>query len=178
MRAGRRFVLEFLLLATFALLSLSNVSQVLADAAVEESTGGTGAGADAHAEVDAADNVVETTDEPEPSKEEDVSPDSEAEPSDEADATQAAAEAAPTEATDTNAAAEASSDVNDAEETQVDSSASNNSPSTLFKALPFADKMTPMRMKKVAAGALGIWGAAAGAGWLMNNLGGAQELQE
>lgn len=35
-----------------------------------------------------------------------------------------------------------------------------------------AKDITPETMKKVAAGALGVWGVAAGAGWVMNNLGG------
>lgn len=34
-----------------------------------------------------------------------------------------------------------------------------------------AKEITPSQMKKAAAGALGIWGVAAGAGWVMNQMG-------
>jgi len=33
-------------------------------------------------------------------------------------------------------------------------------------------EITPAQMKKVAAGALGVWGVAAGAGWAMNHFSG------
>ena len=35
-----------------------------------------------------------------------------------------------------------------------------------------AKEISPEKVKKVAAGALGVWGVAAGAGWVMNNMGG------
>ncbi len=46
------------------------------------------------------------------------------------------------------------------------------------KAVAFVDKtkeISPEQMKKVAAGALGIWGVAAGAGWVMNHFNGEDE---
>jgi hypothetical protein len=35
-----------------------------------------------------------------------------------------------------------------------------------------AKEISPEKVKKIAAGALGVWGVAAGAGWVMNNMGG------
>ena len=46
------------------------------------------------------------------------------------------------------------------------------------KAVAFVDKtkeISSEQMKKVAAGALGIWGVAAGAGWVMNHFNGDDE---
>lgn len=43
------------------------------------------------------------------------------------------------------------------------------------KAMGFFNKakeISPDKVKKIAAGALGVWGVAAGAGWVMNNMGG------
>jgi hypothetical protein len=43
------------------------------------------------------------------------------------------------------------------------------------KAMGFFNKakeISPEKVKKIAAGALGVWGVAAGAGWVMNNMGG------
>ena len=36
-------------------------------------------------------------------------------------------------------------------------------------------EISPQQKKKIAAGAIGIWGVAAGAGWVLNNLGGSDE---
>jgi hypothetical protein len=36
-------------------------------------------------------------------------------------------------------------------------------------------EISPQQKKKLAAGAIGIWGVAAGAGWVLNNLGGSDE---
>mmetsp|Transcript_19485 Transcript_19485/g.35274 ORF Transcript_19485/g.35274 Transcript_19485/m.35274 type:complete len:176 (+) Transcript_19485:122-649(+) len=170
MREGRRFILGFLLLVTLALLGLSNIPLAYADA-VEESSGG------AEADVDATGDVQ--VEKPEPPKE------------DEDDSAIAAAEAAAKEAADEAAArqaeaetaaakaaaeAEASAVVDEVEEAKGDAFVSDVAASAKSKAMSFVDKakeITPEQMKKVAAGALGIWGVAAGAGWVMNNLGGA-----
>ena len=56
---------------------------------------------------------------------------------------------------------------------EVDSSISFIT-SAKSKATALVDKakeITPAQMKKAAAGALGIWGVAAGAGWVMNQMG-------
>merc|ERR1712194_125770 len=94
-----------------------------------------------------------------------------------AEAAEAAKAAEAAEAAEAKAATEASPVADEVEEKTVEASGSNISPSAMLKAMPFADKMTPERMKKVAAGALGIWGVAAGAGWVMNSLGGAQDQE-
>lgn len=190
MRVGRSFVLDFLLLATFVLLGLSDIQLVYADDSVEGSTGGPEPEAEVEAEIDAAGNVLNIIEESELTKEEDghirdaktaakeavdvaEARQAEADAREaEADARQAVAEAAAAMAAEAKAAAEASL-VDEVGETIVEASAISTSPT----AWPFAHKMkevTPERMKKIAAGALGIWGVAAGAGWVMNNLGGAQ----
>lgn len=169
MREGRRFILGFLLLVTLALLGLSNLPLGYADA-VEESSGG------AEADVDAGDVQME---EPEPPKEdEDDSAAAEAaaqEAAAEATARQAVAEA---EAAAAKAAAEASAVVDEVEEAKGGAFVSDVAASARSKAMSFVNKakeVTPEQMKKAAAGVLGIWGVAAGAGWVMNNLGGAEE---
>ena len=177
MREGRRFILGFLLLVTLALLGLSNIPLAYADA-VEESSGG------AEADVYATGDVQ--VEEPEPPKEDEGdSAAAEAaaiEAAAEAAARQVEAEAAAVkaaaEAAAAKAAAEASAVVDEVEEATGDAFASDVAASAKSKAMSFVDKakeITPEQMKKVAAGALGIWGVAAGAGWVMNNLGGAEE---
>lgn len=55
--------------------------------------------------------------------------------------------------------------------------ASDVTESVKGKAMGFFDKakeISPEKVKKIAAGALGVWGVAAGAGWVMNNMGGEQ----
>lgn len=166
MREGRRFALGFLLLVTLALLGLSNVPLVYADDAdvVEASSEGEGS---AEAVVDATGDVQ--VDEPEPPKEEE---DDGAAAAAAAEAEAAAARAAEAEAAAAKAAAEASAV---ADETEKSGDVAS---STKSKAMAFVDKakaVTPEQMKKFAAGAIGVWGVAAGAGWVMNNLGGAEE---
>lgn len=149
MREGRRFILGFLLLVTLASLGIFNVPLAYADS-VEKSTEQTEA-------------VVDTTgdiqvEEPESTKE--VTAD-------------VAAEAVAQEA---EAAAAKTAEV--ADEEAQDGFVEDVSAAGKSKAMSFIDKakeVTPEKLKKVAAGAIGIWGVAAGAGWVMNNLGGAEE---
>lgn len=59
----------------------------------------------------------------------------------------------------------------------TNSFASDVTESVKGKAMGFFDKakeISPEKVKKIAAGALGVWGVAAGAGWVMNNMGGEQ----
>ena len=163
MRQGRSFALGFLLLVTLALLGLSNIPLVYADddAVAEEA-----------APVETAEAVVDATgdvqvDEPEPEVEDNSAAEAEAA------AAQAVAEAA------AEKAAEAASAVVDEVDTKKGSAfVTGVVDSAKDKAVSFVDKakaVTPEQMKKAAAGALGIWGVAAGAGWVMNNLAGAEE---
>lgn len=164
MRQGRSFALGFLLLVTLALLGLSNIPLVYADddAVAEEA-----------APVETAEAVVDATgdvqvDEPEPEVEDNSAAEAAA-----AAAAQAVAEAA------AEKAAEADSAVVDEVDTKKGSAfVTGVVDSAKDKAVSFVDKakaVTPEQMKKAAAGALGIWGVAAGAGWVMNNLAGAEE---
>jgi len=186
MREGRRFALGFFFLLTIALLSLSNVPLVFADEAVEESSGG-----GAEAVVDATGDVQ--VDEPEPPQEDEddgaaaaaaaeaaaaaanAKAEAEAKAAAEAEGARIAKEAEEMAAAAAAAAAEV---VEEEEKTQSTAFVGDVAASAKSKAMSFVDKakeITPAQMKKVAAGALGVWGVAAGAGWVMNNLGGAEE---
>jgi len=178
MREGRRFILGFLLLVTLALMSLSNVPLAYADeadAVVEEAAGEPEA-TEAEAVVDATGDV-QVDDEP-AAEEEDDSAAAEAAAAAAAAEAEAARQAAVEEAA-AKAAAEASAVVDEVEkEAKGSAFVSDVAASAKSKAMAFVDKaksVTPEQMKKAAAGALGIWGVAAGAGWVMNNLGGAEE---
>lgn len=136
-----RFNLRLLILVVLALLSISNVALVHAD---DEGS--------AEAVVDATGDVQ--VDEPE-------SVDT---PSDDVDDS-AAGEVTEEE----EPPVEETAAVVD----EVDSSISFIT-SAKSKATALVDKakeITPAQMKKAAAGALGIWGVAAGAGWVMNQMG-------
>ncbi|KAL7542180.1 hypothetical protein ACHAXR_012059 [Thalassiosira sp. AJA248-18] len=182
MREGRRFILGFLLLATLALLSLSNIPLAYADdadAVVEDASAGGEAVVDATGEVQVEEPETPTEDEDDGSA---AAQAAEAHAAAQAAAEAAAAEAAAAarqaaaEAAAAKAAAEASAVVE--EETKGGDFVSGVTESAKSKAMAFVDKakaVTPEQMKKVAAGAVGIWGVAAGAGWVMNNLGGAEE---
>ena len=138
-----RFNLRLLILVVLALLSISNVALVHADEG------------NAEAVVDATGD--EQVDEPE-------SVDT---PTDDVD--DSAAEAA-TEEEEPVVVEETAAVVDEVEE---DSSISFVT-SAKSKATALVDKakdITPAQMKKAAAGALGIWGVAAGAGWVMNQMG-------
>jgi len=173
MREGRRFILGFLLLATLAILSLSNIPLVHADA-VEDPSG------ENEAVVDATGDVH--VEEPETPKEDEDDSDAAAE----AVAQEAAAAARQAEAAAAAAKAEKEAEAEAAAakasaavvEEVKDGFVGDVGASAKSKAMAYVDRakeVTPEQLKKVAAGALGIWGVAAGAGWVMNNLGGAQE---
>lgn len=145
--------LRSLFVVILALLSISNIALVYAD---EE-------GGSAEAVVDASGDV-QVEDNSEPAAETVESTPSSTEEED----TPAAAEEEPA-ATDSAAVEEPAS-----EEEKGSAFVSGVVSSAKDKATALVDKaksVTPAQMKKVAAGALGIWGVAAGAGWVMNNLG-------
>ena len=145
--------LRSLFVVILALLSISNIALVYAD---EE-------GGSAEAVVDASGDV-QVEDNSEPTAETVESTPSSTEEED----TPAAAEEEPA-ATDSTAVEEPAS-----EEEKGSAFVSGVVSSAKDKATALVDKaksVTPAQMKKVAAGALGIWGVAAGAGWVMNNLG-------
>ena len=145
--------LRSLFVVILALLSISNIALVYAD---EE-------GGSAEAVVDASGDV-QVEDNSEPAAETVESTPSSTEEED----TPAAAEEEPA-ATDSAAVEEPAS-----EEEKGSAFVSGVVSSAKDKATALVDKaksVTPAQMKKVVAGALGIWGVAAGAGWVMNNLG-------
>lgn len=150
---SRLMNLRSLFVVILALLSISNIALVYAD---EE-------GGSAEAVVDASGDV-QVEDNSEPAAETVESTPSSTEEED----TPAAAEEEPA-ATDSAAVEEPAS-----EEEKGSAFVSGVVSSAKDKATALVDKaksVTPAQMKKVAAGALGIWGVAAGAGWVMNNLG-------
>ena len=181
MRESRRFTLGFLFVVTLALSSFSGIPLVYAevDAEIYEESG---EGA-AEAVVDASGDVqMEEPETPEVVEDYDSAADAAAA---DAAAAQAAAEAE-AEAAAAQAAAEAEAAAAAAEAGVVEEAV--NEKGTAFvggvvssaktKAAAFIDKtkeISPEQMKKVAAGALGIWGVAAGAGWVMNHFGGSDE---
>jgi len=193
MREGRRFILGFLLLVTFTILGISNIPLVHADA-VEDSNGETEAVVDVTGDVH--------VEEPETPKEDEDDSDAAAEAAAQEAAAEAAARQAEDSAAAQEAVAEAAARQAEAaaaaakaeEEAEAEAAAAKAAAevveevkdefvgdvgaSVKSKAMAYVDKakeITPEQLKKVAAGALGIWGVAAGAGWVMNNLGGAQE---
>lgn len=83
---------------------------------------------------------------------------------------QAAEEAAAAEAA--AAAAAALAEEGKKSSTAFVSNVAELTKNTVASVIGKAKDITPETMKKVAAGALGVWGVAAGAGWVMNNLGG------
>ena len=151
---SRLMNLRSLFVVIHALLSISNIALVYAD---EE-------GGSAEAVVDASGDV-QVEDNSEPAAETVESTPSSTEEED----TPAAAEEEEPAATDSAAVEEPAS-----EEEKGSAFVSGVVSSAKDKATALVDKaksVTPAQMKKVAAGALGIWGVAAGAGWVMNNLG-------
>jgi maltodextrin utilization protein YvdJ len=154
--------LGFLLIVAISLSALSSIPVAYADAevdAVDESTAIDDVVAEAV--VDSAGDVVVDVQE---------TPDD-----DNSAATEA--EAAPV-VTDEEPAAEEATPVVDDEVAVSESTTPAFVSNVRAKVVAIADKakeVTPEQMKKVALGALGIWGVAAGAGWVMNNLGGSED---
>jgi hypothetical protein len=196
MRESRRFTLGFLLVLTLALSSFSGIPLVYAevDAEIYEESGEGAAEtlADSSGELqmeepEAPEVVEDDTSVAEAAAAEAASVEEAA--AAEAAATQAAAEAeaaAAQAAAEAEAAAEpeaaaAASEAGVVEEAGKEKGTSfvgGVLSSAKTKAVAFVDRtkeISPDQMKKVAAGALGIWGVAAGAGWVMNHFGGSDE---
>lgn len=135
-----------LLLVTIAMLSFSSIPLVRAqDESVEEAV----ADGPVEAEDDAAPVSDEAT-EIEVEEEEDAALEGDAE--------------------DDSGAAEA-------EATEEGSSVNllQSQQSKISEIIEKVKEISPQQKKKLAAGAIGIWGVAAGAGWVLNNLGGSDE---
>ncbi|KAL7499906.1 hypothetical protein ACHAWT_008040 [Skeletonema menzelii] len=61
------------------------------------------------------------------------------------------------------------------EETNIVSEVTESAKSKISEIVGHIKDISPQQKKKIAAGALGVWGVAAGAGWVLNNLGGSDE---
>ena len=165
MRGNRRCTLGFLLVVTLALSSLSSIPRVYADD--EQVTADFDSEEVAEAVVDASGEVrMEEPETPEAAEDDST-----------------VEEAASEEEAEAAAEEEAEVVVEDEAESVVMEEATKEGGSTFLssakaKAVAFVDKtkeISPEQMKKVAAGALGIWGVAAGAGWVMNHFNGDDE---
>lgn len=144
---SRRYFLGMLLLVTIAMLSFSSIPLVRAqDESVEEAV------ADGPVEAEAAAPVSDEATEIEV-EEEDDDPPTESEGDAEADS--GAAEADATEEGSVNLL--------------------QSQQSKISEIIEKVKEVSPQQKKKLAAGAIGIWGVAAGAGWVLNNLGGSDE---
>ncbi|KAL7470296.1 hypothetical protein ACHAXS_012947 [Conticribra weissflogii] len=191
MRQGRiqsRRVLGCFLCFTLALLCISSLPVAISD--LDESAPAADGYAEATAEavVDATGNVQ--VDEPVVEAEDITSDDAKEEESSEkmeadakAEEAMRAAEAEMEAAKAAAAEAAKAAEIKAKEASQVVEEAAGSgtafvesvAESAKSKAISFfgkAKEITPEKMKKVAAGALGVWGVAAGVGWIMNTFGG------
>jgi len=172
-RSSRSCFLGFLLLVTIAILSVSNIPLAQAEEVAEAVVDATG-----DVEVQAEEEPAEAggpveeepvvVDEPAEEEEEPVAVDEPVEEEsgeDEAAAEEAAAEEE--EAEEEAAVVE--------EETNVVSEVTETAKSKISEIVGQIKDISPQQKKKIAAGALGVWGVAAGAGWVLNNLGGSDE---
>eukprot|EP00984_Skeletonema_dohrnii_P007917 scaffold2914_cov96-Skeletonema_dohrnii-CCMP3373.AAC.4 len=168
-RSSRRCFLGFLLLVTIAILSVSNIPLAQAEEVAEAAVDATGdvevqteeVPAEADGPVTEEETVV--VDEPAEEEEEPVAVDEPVE--EESGEDEAAAEEA---AEEEEAAVEE-------EETNVVREVTETAKSKISEIVGQIKDISPQQKKKIAAGALGVWGVAAGAGWVLNNLGGSDE---
>mmetsp|Transcript_5477 Transcript_5477/g.9266 ORF Transcript_5477/g.9266 Transcript_5477/m.9266 type:complete len:168 (-) Transcript_5477:262-765(-) len=163
-RSSRRCFLGFLLLVTIAIMSASNIplahAEEVAEAVVDAASGDVEVTEEETADFDGpVDNdPVPVVDEPEEEQHEPVVDD---EPVEEDSGEDEAAE-------EEAAAAEE-------EETNIVSEVTESAKSKVSEIVGQIKDISPQQKKKIAAGALGVWGVAAGAGWVLNNLGGSDE---
>eukprot|EP00986_Skeletonema_menzelii_P012749 scaffold7197_cov88-Skeletonema_menzelii.AAC.12 len=163
-RSSRRCFLGFLLLVTIAIMSASNIplahAEEVAEAVVDAASGDVEVTEEETADFDGpVDNdPVPVVDEPEEEQHEPVVDD---EPVEEDSGEDEAAE-------EEAAAAEE-------EETNIVSEVTESAKSKISEIVGQIKDISPQQKKKIAAGALGVWGVAAGAGWVLNNLGGSDE---
>ncbi len=181
-RTSRRCFLGYLLLVTIAILSASNVPLAHAEEVAEVVVDATG-----DVEVQAEEEPVEVggpveeeepvaVDEPVEEEEEPVVVDEPVEEDSGVD--EAVVEEATTEEAETNIVDEvtdaAKSKISDIVEDIKDISPEQKK-KIAIEIFTQIKEMSPQQKKKIAAGALGVWGVAAGAGWVLNNLGGSDE---
>eukprot|EP00573_Skeletonema_grethae_P011012 CAMPEP_0201696692 /NCGR_PEP_ID=MMETSP0578-20130828/8283_1 /ASSEMBLY_ACC=CAM_ASM_000663 /TAXON_ID=267565 /ORGANISM="Skeletonema grethea, Strain CCMP 1804" /LENGTH=184 /DNA_ID=CAMNT_0048182721 /DNA_START=41 /DNA_END=595 /DNA_ORIENTATION=- len=180
-RTSRRCFLGFFLLVTIAILSVSNVPLAHAEEVAEAVVDATG-----DVEVQAEEDPVEAGGPVE--EEEPVAVD---EPVEEEEVPVVVDEAVVEEETNivdevTDAAKAKISEivediVEDIEEAveeakkNIVSEVTDTAKSKISEIVTQIKDASPQQKKKIAAGALGVWGAAAGAGWVLNNLGGSDE---
>lgn len=145
---SRRYFLGMLLLVTIAMLSFSSIPLVRAqDESVEEAV------ADGPVEAEDAAPVSDEATEIEAEGEEDDTP------------------------TESEGDAEDDSGAAETDATEEGSSLNllQSQQSKISEIIEKVKEISPQQKKKLAAGAIGIWGVAAGAGWVLNNLGGSDE---
>ena len=168
-RSSRRCFLGFLLLVTIAIMSASNIplahAEEVAEAVVDAASGDVEVTEEETADFDGpVDNdPVPVVDEPEEEQHEPVVDDEPVEEDSGED------EAAEEEAAEEEAAAA------EEEETNIVSEVTESAKSKISEIVRQIKDISPQQKKKIAAGALGVWGVAAGAGWVLNNLGGSDE---
>ena len=168
-RSSRRCFLGFLLLVTIAIMSASNIplahAEEVAEAVVDAASGDVEVTEEEAADFDGpVDNdPVPVVDEPEEEQHEPVVDDEPVEEDSGED------EAAEEEAAEEEAAAA------EEEETNIVSEVTESAKSKISEIVGQIKDISPQQKKKIAAGALGVWGVAAGAGWVLNNLGGSDE---
>ena len=154
-RSSRRCFLGFLLLVTIAIMSVSNIPLAHAEEVAE-------------AVVDAAGDVEVAEEEPadfDGPVDEDPVPVAEDEP----------VEEEPEPVVDDEPVEEEVEAVAEEEETNIVSEVTESAKSKISEIVGQIKDISPQQKKKIAAGALGVWGVAAGAGWVLNNLGGSDE---
>ena len=154
-RSSRRCFLGFLLLVTIAIMSVSNIPLSHAEEVAE-------AVVDAAGDVEVAEEEPVDVDGP---VEEDPVPVAEDEP----------VEEEPEPVVEDEPVEEEVEAVAEEEETNIVSEVTESAKSKISEIVGQIKDISPQQKKKIAAGALGVWGVAAGAGWVLNNLGGSDE---
>jgi hypothetical protein len=154
---------------TIAILSFSNIPLAQAEEAAEAVVDATG---DVDVQAEEEPVVVDEPVEEEPA-DFDGPVEEESEESEEDAA--AAAAAAAEEAAAAEAAAEAAAAETEEEKTNIVGEVTETAASKISEIVGKIKDISPQQKKKIAVGALGVWGVAAGAGWVLNNLGGSDD---
>jgi len=159
---------------TIAILSFSNIPLAQAEEAAEAVVDATG---DVDVQAEEEPVVVDEPVEEEPADfDGPVEEESEESEEDAAAAAAAAAEeAAAEEAAAAEAAAEAAAAETEEEKTNIVGEVTETAASKISEIVGKIKDISPQQKKKIAVGALGVWGVAAGAGWVLNNLGGSDD---
>ncbi len=162
---------------TIAILSFSNIPLAQAEEAAEAVVDATG---DVDVQAEEEPVVVDEPVEEEPADfdgpvEEESEESEESEEDAAAAAAAAAEEAAAEEAAAAEAAAEAAAAETEEEKTNIVGEVTETAASKISEIVGKIKDISPQQKKKIAVGALGVWGVAAGAGWVLNNLGGSDD---